>query len=196
MLTLFTQDKLRSATLAAALAGIAMIGAPDEAAADAYIGGSVGQVGIEIEDASFPGASFDEDDFGWKVFLGYEFDLPLLSLGLEGGYVDFGAPSGTVDVLVPTDIEVDADGLSAFGTIGIDLGPLGIFAKYGVISWDASLSVDGLDAGSEDGSDPAYGIGAKIGIGSIDVRAEYEIFDIEDAEDLTMLSLGLVWTFD
>jgi len=81
-----------------------------------------------------------------------------------------------------------------FGVLGIDLGPLGIFAKYGMVSWDAEITIDGLSE-AEDGSDPAYGVGAKIAIGSIDLRAEYEVFDIEDAEDVSMISVGLVWTF-
>jgi hypothetical protein len=189
MLTLFQKES----GLVAAFVAAAILLAPTESKADAYIGVGIGQAGIEIEDASFPGTTFDEDDFGWKAFLGYEFGLPLLSLGIEGGYVDLGNPSG--DVLL-SQVEFDADGLAAFGTLGFDIGPLGVFAKYGVISWDASLTIDGVDAGSDDGSDPAYGVGAEIGLWNIDIRAEYEVFDIEDSEDISMVSLGLVWTFD
>ena len=192
MFTLISQDSTRVVGLAAMLVAGVMLIAPTDASADAYIGASVGQAGVELDDASLPGMTFNEDDMGWKAFIGYEFGLPLVSLGIEGGYVDLGNPSG--DVLGSL-VDVDADGLSAFGTLGVNLGPLGVFAKYGVISWDASITVDGLDEGSDDGSDPAYGVGAKIGLGPLDIRAEYEIFDIDDTDDVSMVSLGVVWTF-
>jgi len=166
---------------------------PGDSRADAYIGGSVGQAAIAITvNDQVQSFAFDENDFAWKAFAGYEFPFPVLNLGLEAGYVDFGAPSGSV---LGSRLEVDADGFSGFGVLGFDLGPLGVFAKYGVVSWDASVSVDGIDAGSDDGSDPAYGIGAKIGLGSLAIRAEYEVFDIEDSDDVTMLSAGFVWSF-
>jgi hypothetical protein len=170
-----------------------MVFAPAESQAEAYIGGSIGQSYIELN-AGTPAvpAPFDEADFGWKAMIGYEFDFVLITLGVEANYVDFGAPSGNV---LGTQIEVDANGFAGFGTAGFDLGPLGVFAKYGVISWDASLSIDGFDTGSEDGTDPAYGVGVKFGLASVEVRGEYEIYDIEDSEDIAMLSVGIVWRF-
>lgn len=166
--------------------------APAESHAGGYIGGSVGQAYIEVDtgDPTIP-ENFDENDFGWKVMIGYEFDLPL-NLGIEAAYVDFGAPSGDI---AGTQFEVDANGFAGFGTIGFDLGPLGVFGKAGVIAWDAELSIDGFDAGSDDGTDPAYGIGVEFGLGGLDIRGEYEIFDIDDSEDVALLSVGIVFRF-
>ena len=158
-----------------------------------YLGGSIGQAGVELEDASGTELlTFDEDDFAWKAFGGYSFELlPVLNLAIEGGYVNLGGPSG--DVLgFPATIE--ADGFDVFGVLGVDLGPIGVFAKYGMISWDAETTLDDL-TDTDDGSDAAYGIGASIGLGSVDIRAEYEVFDIEDTEDVSMISVGIVWTF-
>ena len=165
---------------------------PAESQAGGYLGGSVGQAYIEVDtgDPAIP-QNFDENDFGWKVMIGYEFDLPI-NLGVEAAYVDFGAPSGD---LLGTVFEVDADGFAGFGTIGFDLGPIGVFGKAGVISWDAKLSADGFNIGSDDGTDPAYGLGVKFGLGSLELRGEYELFDIEDSEDVAMLSVGLVYRF-
>jgi outer membrane immunogenic protein len=167
--------------------------APAESQAGGYIGGSVGQAYIEV-DAGTPTVpqTFDESDFGFKALVGYEFSLPAITLGVEVDYVDFGAPAGDV---AGTQFAVEADGIAAFGTAGFDLGPLGIYGKYGLISWDAAFSVDGFDAGSDDGTDAAYGVGVKFGLGSLEVRGEYEIYDIEDSEDVAMLSVGLVWRF-
>jgi outer membrane immunogenic protein len=166
---------------------------PAESQAGGYIGGSVGQSYIELNTGTptVP-ETFDEEDFGFKGFAGYDFDLAVINLGVELAYVDFGAPSGDV---LGTQFELEVNGFAGFGTIGVDLGPVGVFGKYGVVSWDASISADGLDIGSEDGSDPAYGVGLKFGVGSLEVRGEYEIFDIEDSEDVAMVSVGLVWRF-
>jgi outer membrane immunogenic protein len=78
---------------------------------------------------------------------------------------------------------------------GFDLGPLNVFGKLGIISWDADVTIAGIDAGSEDDQDTAYGIGASFNLGSLQLRAEYEVFDVSDIEDLYMLSAGFVYTF-
>lgn len=179
-------------SVAAALLVSSMVLAPAESRAGGYFGGSVGQSYIDL-DVGIPTVpeTFDEQDFGWKALIGYEFGLPTINLGVEASYVDFGAPSGD---LLGSQIEVDANGFAGFGKAGIDLGPLGVFAKLGMISWDASLSIDGFDAGSDDGTDPAYGVGVEFGLASVEVRGEYEIYDV-DGDDVSMLSVGLIWRF-
>jgi outer membrane immunogenic protein len=181
-------------SVAVVLAASAMMLMSTESKADSgvYLGGSIGQAGVKVEDIAVAAATFDENDFAWKAFGGFNFDLPVINLAVEAGYVNLGGPSG--DVLGET-LQIKTDGFDAFGVIGIDIGPLGVFAKYGLISWDAEFTVDGLSEGAEDGSDPAYGIGATFGIGSIDVRAEYEVFDIADSDDVSLVSVGIVWTF-
>jgi hypothetical protein len=193
MNTNFLAKRRLPLTVTAALLASFVALAPAESQAGGYIGGSIGQAYIEV-DAGTPlvPQTFDENDFGFKAFVGYEFSLTVITLGVEVDYVDFGAPSGDV---AGSQFEVEADGIAGFGTAGFDLGPLGIYGKYGLISWDASFSVDGFDAGSDDGTDPAYGVGVKFGLGSLEVRGEYEIYDIEDSEDVAMLSVGLVWRF-
>ena len=178
---------------AVAILATAMLTVPVESRAQAYLGASVGQSGVEL-DAGTPvqPLAFDEDDFAWKAYGGFSFDVAVVDLGVELGFVDFGGPSADV---LGSQVEVDSDGFDAFGVLGVDLGPLGVFAKAGLIAWDASFTVDGLDAGSEDGTDPAYGVGASLGLGSLDLRVEYEIFDIDDSEDVTLLSAGIVWRF-
>jgi hypothetical protein len=193
MIQQFLANRRAPWSVTAAILVSFIVFAPAESQADGYVGGSIGQSYIEL-DAGTPTvpAAFDEEEFGWKVMIGYEFDFAVITLGVEADYVDFGAPSGDV---AGSQIEVDADGFAGFGTASIDFGPLGIFAKYGVISWDASFNIDGFDAGSDDGTDPAYGVGVKFGLASVEVRGEYEIYDIEDSEDVAMLSAGIVWRF-
>ena len=193
MINKFLANQRAPLSVMVALMASFMTFVPAESQAGGYIGGSVGQSYIEINTGTpIVPEEFDENDFGWKLLAGYEFEFAVISLGLEASYVDFGAPSGDV---LGSQIEVDANGFAGFGTVGFNLGPVGVFGKFGVISWDASISVDGFNTGSDDGTDPAYGIGAKFGLGPVDIRAEYEIYDIEDSEDVAMLSVGLVWRF-
>jgi outer membrane immunogenic protein len=150
-----------------------------------FIGGAYG-------DASFDasGASFDQDSAPYKIMAGYIFDMPVVDFAIEAAYNDFGSQDGDI-LLVPA--EVDADGLSAFVVAGVDFGLFGIFAKAGMVSWDAEISSGGFSA-SEDGTDPAYGLGMRLTFSSIEARLEYEVFDFDDV-DLDMVSLGLIWRF-
>jgi hypothetical protein len=193
MFSILTADQRVSSITLLAAGFILLATAESRADSGFYIGGSVGQAGIELDDSDpVQPIDFDEDDFAWKGFAGYNFDLAVVELGLEVGYVNLGNPSADV---LGSSVEIETDGLDAFGVIGVALGPIGVFGKYGVISWDAEGTIDGLPAFDEDGSDPAYGLGAKFGLGSLDIRIEYEVFDIEDADDVSMISAGLVWTF-
>ena len=159
-----------------------------------FIGGSVGSAAIEADITDDPAVPpFDEDDFAWKIFGGCNFGItPVFDLGVELGYVNLGNPSGQVSG-VPVAFEVTA--LDLFGVIGFDIGPVGLFGKVGYVSWDVEGVIDGIDAGSIDGSDVAYGLGLRFNLASVEIRGEYEIFDIEDAESVSMYSVGLAYRF-
>lgn len=162
-----------------------------------YIGGSVGSAGINLEDADL---NFDEDDAAWKVFAGYNFDLFIIDLAVEGGYVNFGSPSDLVaDPSGNFDVNLDVEGLSAFALAGLELGPIGIFAKAGLVDWSVDSTIDSVGQDEQDGTDPAYGVGVRFSLWSLEFRAEYEYFDIDvddlDSSDIDMVSVGVVWTF-
>lgn len=176
---------------------VAPLGFAQAGESGGYIGGSVGSAAVDvyIDDGSIPEpAEFSEEDFAWKIFAGYNFGItPVFDLGIEGGYVDMGAPSGIVE---DVSIEFDPTGWSVFGVIGFDIGPVGLFGKLGYLYWDVDAVIDGVSAGSIDGSDVAYGLGARFNLGSLELRGEYELFDIEDAEDVSMWTLGLAYHFN
>lgn len=186
-------------TLLVALACI-LFAAQARAESGFFIGGSVGQAGLELNDGDpvLP-VVFDESDLGYKFFAGYNWQLSLVSVGLEAGYVNFGQPGSTIPGIGA--FEVETTGLNAFAVVGIDLGPIGVFGKYGTMSWDAKATFDGLSDpdGSIDGTEPMYGVGAKFGIGAVDFRLEYEAIDLNadgiSQSDVNMVSLGVSWTF-
>jgi len=180
--------------LALAAAGVLLLSGAARADSGPYLGASIGSATVAADlDPDFGVGNFDESDFGYKIHGGYLFDLAVLDLGVEAAYVDLGTPSFSV---LGDSVTIDVTGLSLFGLAGIDLGPVGVFAKAGLINWDAALSVRGLgEVASDDGSDPAYGVGARFVLGSLEIRGEYEYFDLDGTDDVYMLSAGLVWRF-
>ena len=165
------------------LAG-SFLGMPGAAVAGAdsgfYIGAGVG-------DASVKDTDFDESDSAYKIFGGYNIGfIPLVDFAVEASYVDFGKPTSSAG-------SVEVSGLNAFGLAGLSFGPFGVFAKLGMLSWDADYTF-GTVSSSESGSDPAYGLGARFAIGAFAVRAEYEVYDL-DSTDVDMVSISGVYTF-
>ena len=139
-----------------------------------YIGGSIGSAFIE-EDS----ASFDENDFAWKAFGGLQLSG---LLAIEGGYVDFGAPSSGT-------LEVDPYGLDAFVVLGLPIGPIRAFGKLGGLYWDADVS----GGNNDDGTSLAAGLGLELELASFGVRGEVEYFDA--LVGIYMVSVGATYTF-
>jgi hypothetical protein len=182
-------------TFSLAFIALAMGSLPLTAAADSgfYIGGAVGGATIE-SDVSIPEIpdGLDEDDTGFKVFAGYNFDLPVVDLGIEAGYVDFGKPEINTNF---GDFDLDPTGINLWGIASIEAGPIDLYAKLGYLFWDLEVSGFGFSESLDDGSDLGYGAGLAFGLGSVKIRAEYEVYDLDEA-DLSMLSLGIVYQFN
>ena len=147
-------------------------------------------LGLGLGDTTVESGDYSESDSGYKVFGGYNFGVvPLVDLGLEASYVHFGNPSNT-----SANFETEVTGLNAFGLAGLSFGPFGIFAKLGVIDWGMDTT-EGTVTNSESGTDPAYGLGARLAFGSFAVRAEYELYDLDNDADIEMISISGVYTF-
>jgi len=161
-----------------------------------FIGGSIGSATVEANVEGLPGdipSSFDENDTGWKIYGGYNWVLAkTFGLGIEGGYVNFGKPSGNAGGAL---VKVEPTAIDIFGVVGFDIGPVGIFGKLGYAWWDADLKILDQPTFSSDGNDVAYGVGARFNLWSLEIRGEYEVFDVSDLDDLTMWSVGVVWRF-
>ena len=145
-----------------------------------YIGGSVGNADV----SGTPSSDFSGDDTGYKIFGGFKFTI----FAIEGGYVDFGKAEGN-------GISAETTAFDLFGLVNIGLGPIDLFGKLGVFSWDSDLTAGGSI--NEDGTDPVYGVGGGLSLGPLSVRAEYEYFDVggDALDDIQMISLGVVYFF-
>lgn len=150
-------------------------------------GGAFGLATIEIEEQ---GLSFDASGLGWKAFGRYMFSQ---NFGVEGGYVDFGSID---DDVLGVNVEFDASGLDAFFVGGGAVSDkLDLFGKLGLVAWDADLNVDGLTT-SDDGTDLALGFGGTYrATEKLLIRGEWEWFDVEDTDAVSMLSVGAEFRF-
>ncbi len=174
------------------LAGLALFPVPALADSGFYIGAAAGGATQDIEFGGAPEA--EEDDTAFKVFGGYKFDLSLVDLGVELGYIDFGEAEINT---AAGELIFDPTGINLWGVAGFELGPVDLFAKLGVIAWDVETSTFAGRV-SDDGTDFGLGLGAGFDIGKVQIRGEYELYDTSDANVtmLSMLSLGVIYTFD
>jgi OOP family OmpA-OmpF porin len=182
--------KIRYVACAAALMALASL--PSHAVDNGiYLGAGVGQSGVEFDD-TIEGVDldFNTSATSYKVIAGWRF---LDWLAVEGNYVDLGSGDDQVQGQ-RFETDIDGNSLSAVGFLPI--GPVDLFARVGAIDWSADLSAPGTGiSGSDDGTDLTYGVGAQFRVWGLSLRAEYEMFDISDADTVDMISASVTWTF-
>lgn len=163
-----------------------------------YVGGSVGQASLTINDFEIDLESFDykADTTSYKVIVGYRF---MGFFAVEGSYIDFGTFKDSVDVAGdPANIETNLKGFDAFAMGMLPLGIADIFAKVGLVSWDSDVQAaigSIVELGSDSGTDLVYGLGVQVRFKGLAVRGEFEYFDIADADSVYLISLGATFTF-
>jgi OmpA-OmpF porin, OOP family len=156
-----------------------------------FAGASIGNSSVTQKDA---GVDFSGNDTGSKIFAGFTF---FKFFGVEASYTDLGTPKD--EISTGTDAKLDTTGWDAYA---VGILPLGkhfeLFAKAGIIVWDAKATYEGVINGEskENGNDPAYGGGlAIIFMKHFAVRAEYERFDISDLDKVDLVSAGAEFRF-
>jgi hypothetical protein len=153
-----------------------------------YIGGGVGSATIEDSASNPAGTAFDESDNAFKIFGGYRFDwLPIVSLSGEVGFRDLGKPNAGA-------VEYNVDGFDYAALAGLGLGPVELFARLGGMEYDLDKTIGGTKT-SFDGSAPVYGVGARFTLFGIGVRAEYENIDIDELDNVEMISVSAFYEF-
>lgn len=186
----------RKAALIACASVLPVSGAALAADNGFYIGGGITQTSFDtssdfVQDAP-DDFSLDDDDNGYKLIAGIR---PLDWLAIEANYVDFGSVAAGDDTLGG---EFELTGLDAFAVGFISLPFIDLYGKLGAIRWDADarVSIAGADfSDSESGTDIAYGAGVQARLGSLAGRLEYERFEVDDTDEVAMITLGLTYTF-
>lgn len=168
----------------------------------ADIPGRPGLPGFENSQAV---SDFEGADLATRAFLGVRLGP---YVGLEVGYHDFGEPDGQVAFIDPENpptspfdappssrVATEATGYDAvlMGILPVDRD-LSVFAKAGLISWDADTTYGGGARTRDDGEDLIWGIGAAYrGAGPLRVRIEAEFIDAGFANSWWALSASLIY---
>jgi OOP family OmpA-OmpF porin len=163
-----------------------------------FVGGSVGRTSLSIDrfDLDLDQFDFSASDTSYKILAGYRF---MGYFAVEASYVDFGTLSDSTDTIEGTlGVEADLKGYDAFAVGLLPIAMVDVFAKVGLVSWDADIrtalgSISEL--GSDSGTDLVYGLGVQVRFAGLAVRGEVEYFDIADADSLYLVSVGATYTF-
>ena len=177
-----------------------------------YAGAGVGATRLKLDTTGLIGSA-DEEDTGWKLFAGYQFNK---YIGLEGGYYDLGKASfaGTLATAIPpfpagtaasVNLKSKAYALSAVGTLPLGRSAFSLTARLGIAYSEADADVR-LGAGatassSDDATELTYGLGVRYDVTrSFSVRGEWERFriggsNIGDKSDVDLFTLNAYYRF-
>jgi hypothetical protein len=187
----------------AALFSVAMLPAANAQVQDevsgVYVGGGVGQFNAGIDDVDEIDDtvdSWDDDDTAYKFFAGYRLNR---FLAVELDYINLGEPSGAA---VPGfNVDASVDGFAPYVIGTIPLGPyFELYGRLGYYFYDATVGreneIDDRVEFDEESEDLVYGggIGANIGE-KLNIRFEYERFDLQGLDDADSLWLTAAWRF-
>jgi len=136
-----------------------------------------------------------DDDRGFKGIVGFR---PLDKFAIEANYVDFGettVPLGIACITTPcpNEAQIDSEVISVSAVGMLPLPLVDLFARVGYAKWESDLSAVGSSVERSD-SDPTYGAGAQVRLGSFALRLEYERFDFDD-DNVDLVSIGFTYTF-
>ena len=188
--------------IAAALAALSVVTVPAAFAdenAGWYLGGGVGQFNAGIDDVDEVDDAvnaWDEDDTAYKFFAGYRLNKVL---AFELDYINLGEPSGAVVPGFNVDASVDGFAPYVVGTV-----PLGkwfeVYGRLGYFFYDANRREDSALNGEvkfkEESEDLVWGAGVGANIGEkLNIRFEYERFDLQGLDDADSLWLTAAWRF-
>jgi opacity protein-like surface antigen len=191
--------KIASALAVLAVAAAAPAAYAQDENAGWYLGGGVGQFNAQIDDVDDVDATvdeWDEDDTAYKFFVGYRMNN---FLSFELDYINLGEPSGAT--IPGRNLDASVDGFAPYVVGTIPLGPwFEVYGRLGYYFYDATLGVESeLDDRvefDEESEDLVYGAGIGANIGErLNVRFEYERFDLQGVDDADSLWLTAAWRF-
>lgn len=171
----------RPAVYAGALLAFTMTHAALAADNGFYLGAGLGQANTKIDEAPL---SLDDHHSAYKLIAGFRaLDL----LAVEANYVDFGKVGEATQTAHPR-----AVGVFAIGYLPIPI--VDVYGKVGYANWKLRPEISAADF-KDNGSDFAFGGGLQLHWGSLAARVEYEKYQAKSADDLSLVSAGLTWTF-
>lgn len=157
-----------------------------------YVGGSAGDVSTDYDWGLGGAEGAPDEESAFKLIGGVR---PLDPFAIEVNYTDLGNTTVSVPAISGPDragLETTALSVSAVGYFSLPL--IDIFGRVGVARWESDPRDLFASLDSEDGTDPTYGVGAQVRLGSFAIRAEYEDYDISGGS-AELASVGFTYTF-
>lgn len=176
--------------------GLLAAGVSGPAAAQIYIGGSVGFAqSKDICDAVASGVSCDDNDSAWRAFGGYQFNR---YVALELGFANIGESSGSGGGAFFTVEAKEAFDLSGVFTVPV-AERLALLLRFGAHRTRTTVNDTGLEQ-AKTASSFTYGVGAEYALGNLGVRAEWQRYDNISGgtvaeSDIDVFSVGLLFRF-
>ena len=161
--------------LAAILAASTIMLVP-AAFAEFYVGGAIGQARINER---VDGVRVKDDSTSWRIYGGYDFNE---YIGIEGGYLDIGEISDTVQAVR---IRAEADGWTVAAVGNLPLSERwSVHAKAGYYFWDGRASAAGV-VSNDSGSDPFVGLGVAYNLSdNAEINLGVDYYNVDDLEPL------------
>lgn len=155
-----------------------------------YIGVGAGGYNTDIKESELTNIGttndFKSSGTAGKLIAGYNFGIiPLVEVAVEANYV-------VLQEAEEKKVKMDGNAINGFGLVGINLGSLGLFGKAGMSNY--SLKVKNNSSKTLSDSAPVYGLGARFELFGVRLRAEYELYDIQDIK-LDTTTASITYTF-
>lgn len=187
-----------TATLAVAALAFAAGAGAQENEQGFYAGAGVGSFNLDIDNPDDVEETIDRyssDDTAWKAFVGWRMN-PYLAF--EAAYVNLGSPDDTI--APDTKLTVETDGFAPYVVGTLPIGDwFEVFAKAGYYWYDVTARVTSpLGTARDSTSDEAFTWTAGVGVNifeHVNVRLEYEQFDIDNTDDSNALWLTGAFRF-
>lgn len=138
-------------------------------------------------------SNFNLSNTSWKVYAGLR---PIgFPLGIDVDYVDLGSADADT-YLGRAHANSKAFAAYAVGYLPIPVPNIDVYGKAGLARWQFDgHTTPGLFAVSENGTDFAWGVGGQIHfLSRFAARLEYEHYNVHDADDVQIYSLGVSYT--
>ena len=139
--------------------------------------------------------NFNLSNTSWKVYAGLK---PIgFPLGIDVDYMDLGNSSAAT-FKGATHANAKAFAAYAVGYAPIPVPNIDLYAKGGLARWqfDGTFTKPTLFATSDNGTDFAWGVGGQVHfLENFAVRIEYEHFNVREANDVQIYTLGVSYRF-
>lgn len=169
----------------------ALVLAADAAHADDLLGfyAGAGITRAKMEDIFH--TNFNLSNTSWKIYAGIR---PIgFPIGMDVDYMDLGnAAAGTFKGIAHADAKAFA--AYAVGYAPIPVPNIDLYAKGGLARWqfNGSYTQPSLFSVSDNGTNFAWGLGGQVHfLGRLAVRLEYEHFNVRDADNVQLYTLGV-----